>query len=161
MVHDILDPLHEIVHGSDDGETPSMPPMSSSREAGPDANFMAAVTTNAGLADVIATLVTGTYSFVGWGTGSTAAAATDTALETASAEARTDGTQSQVTTTATDDTMRVVATITSASTQSITEVVLFDASTAGTALLRAVHASTPLVNGESITYTVDFQLSPV
>lgn len=71
---------------------------------------------------------------MGWGTGGVAggpftAANTDVAAFTEAAEVRVTGTSSQVTTTTTNDTYQVVATITSLSNQTIAEVFLSDAST--------------------------------
>src|SRR3990170_3560866 len=73
--------------------------------------------------------------FVAWGTGVTTPAVTDTTIETAPGEARTDGTSSQQTTDVTDDTYRVVGTITATATRAITEVGLFTASSAGSMLV--------------------------
>ncbi|MEU1800890.1 hypothetical protein [Streptomyces sp. NPDC019937] len=63
---------------------------------------------------------------LGWGTGAGTAAATDVAPFTEAAEARVAGTSSLVTTTSTNDTYQVVGTITSASSQTITETFLSD-----------------------------------
>ena len=115
---------------------------------------MAIVIPTVGLAAITALLAASTNNYVGWGTGATAAAAGDTALETAAAEARVAGTQTQETTTVTDDTYQVVATLTSASSQTIREVGILSASTAGTLLLHANHADTALANGEAIAYTL-------
>lgn len=97
--------------------------------------------------------------FVGWGTGTTAEAATQTALVTPSAEARVSGTSSQVTTTNTNDTYQVVATITSASAQTIQEVGEFDASTAGTMTLRHLTGGNVLAIGDAIQFTIKITFS--
>jgi len=93
--------------------------------------------------------------FVGWGTGTTAENVADTDLVTASAEARTTGTLSVPVAT----TSRVVATITSTSTQSIAEVGRFNVLTKGAAnqqmLQRHVFTAIPLLNADQITFTLD------
>lgn len=66
---------------------------------------------------------------VGWGTGTSTAAATDVAMFIEAAESRVVGTSSQVTTTTINDTYQVVGTITSASGQTIAEVALSDSAT--------------------------------
>ena len=94
--------------------------------------------------------------FIGWGTGTTAAAAGNTGLETARAEARTDGTSTRQTTTTANDTHRVVGTITGAGTSAaITEVALFDALTAGNMFSRDTFAVVNVAVGESIEFTID------
>lgn len=94
--------------------------------------------------------------YIGWGTGTTAAAVTDTALETARAEARTDGTSTQQTTNTTNDTYRVVGTITCATTAAaITEVGLSDASTSGNLFLRGTFDVINVSVGDSIQFTIN------
>lgn len=94
--------------------------------------------------------------YVGWGTGTTAADVADTGLETARAEARTDGTSTQQTTTTTSDTYRVVGSITCAGTAAaITEVGLFDASTAGNLFLRGTFSAINVSVGDSIQFTIN------
>lgn len=66
---------------------------------------------------------------LGWGTGTQTAAVTDVSPFIESTEARIAGASSQVTTTTTNDTYQVVATITSASNQTIAEVFLSDSAT--------------------------------
>ena len=96
-------------------------------------------------------------NFLAWGTGATAEAAGDTALETPAAEARVAGTSSRVTTAETDDTYEVTGTITSGSTQTISEVGLFDASSGGNLYMRDAFTGVELNNGESITFTISVQ----
>lgn len=93
-------------------------------------------------------------TYIGWGTGTTTAAATQTALVTPSAEARVNGTKSRVTTTVTNDTYQVVGTLTSASTQTVSEAGLFNASTAGDMYVRGDFTGIALANGDSIAFTV-------
>lgn len=88
--------------------------------------------------------------YIGWGTGATAEAVGNTALATPAAEARTLGTMSSPSAAL----YQVVGTITSASTQNITEVGLFDATTVGVMMIRALFTSVPMVSGDSIAFTV-------
>lgn len=118
---------------------------------------MATVFTNTGKAKLVDALDNTQLTrptYIGWGTGTTAAAATDTGLETASAEARTNGTPTQQTTTVAGDTFQVVGTVTSTSSQTISEAALFDASTAGNCYVHGVFTGIPLGNGDSIAFTV-------
>lgn len=92
-------------------------------------------------------------NYAHWGTGAGTAAATDTTLFIASAEARVAGTSTQQTTTTTSDTYQVVATITSAGTQTITNFGLFDASTAGNLFLKGDFTGVALAASESIQFT--------
>lgn len=120
---------------------------------------MAIAFTHAGKAYVTSLLDGGSpaqMEYIAWGTGTTTAAESQTALVTPSAEDRVVGVTSQETTTQTDDTYQVVATLTSESTQEIAEAGLFNAASNGTMLIRADHAGIPLESGDSIQYT--FQL---
>jgi hypothetical protein len=92
---------------------------------------------------------------IGWGTGTTAPVDGDTALETASAESKVVGTSSVQTTSTTDDTYRVVGTITSASTQAITEAALFDDS--DILFMRGTFTAINVDNGDSIQFTMEGQ----
>jgi hypothetical protein len=119
---------------------------------------MALPIVNAGLAILAKRLIGGTPAqvepnFLGWGTGTTAAALANTALQTPSAEARVTGTSSNVTTNVTNDTYQVVGTITSASTQTISELGQFDAATVGNMLAHWVFTGIPLNNLDSIQFT--------
>jgi hypothetical protein len=111
---------------------------------------------NTGLEVLTALLIGGSAipKFIGFGTGTTAPVATDTALEIASAEARADGTVSQTTTNVSNDTFTVQGTIVcSTGEQAITEVGLFDALTAGNCFVRATFGEINLNDGDSITFT--------
>jgi len=98
-----------------------------------------------------------TQKFIAWGTGgATAEAIGQTALTTPSSEARTSGTISSPSAAL----HRVVGTITSTTaSQTISEVGLFDASTAGVMAIRATFTGIPLVTNDSIAFTLDLQLS--
>ncbi len=95
------------------------------------------------------------------GTGTTAAAAADTALQT---EATTNGagrgaaTATQVTTTVTNDTTQLVKTFTFTGAVAITEEGIFDSATAsaGTMLAHQVFAAINVVNADSLTVTHKF-----
>lgn len=98
-------------------------------------------------------------NYIAWGTG-TGAVATGTTLATAASEARTAGTSTQVTTTTTNDTYQVVGTITVAGAgKTISEVGLFDASSAGNMFFWADFTGIALNIGESIQFTLKTQLS--
>jgi hypothetical protein len=94
--------------------------------------------------------------WLGWGTGITDPVVGNTGLETAAAEARTQGTLSQPTA----DTSRCVGTITCAETgKTISEVGLFTASTAGVLIIRATFTGIPLLVGDRIEFTVDLTIT--
>lgn len=95
--------------------------------------------------------VSTTQQYVAWGTGGTAEAVGNTALATASSEARTAGTI----TSPSAALHRTVGTIVSTQTQTITEVGLFDASSSGVMMIRALFTGIPLVSGDSIAFTLD------
>ena len=94
---------------------------------------------------------------VGWGTGGLAggpftAANTDVAPFSESAESRTVGTSSRVTTTTTNDTYQVVGTITATGTRTITEVFLSDSASkpAGTTTVQAGSTAIASNSGTSV-----------
>ena len=101
---------------------------------------------------------------IGMGTGTTAAAATDTALET---EIKADGTAasgvhavptasvtfSNVTTTVTNDTMQAVGTVSYTATLAVTESGMLNADTNGSLLCRQTFSAVNVVSGDSIQFT--------
>jgi hypothetical protein len=121
---------------------------------------MANVVTNVGKA-IIAKRMIGSSptqtepKFVGWGTGTGTAAAADTALATEASESRVSGTGSTVTGSVTDDTHRVVGTLTAGGAKTITEAGVFDASTGGNLYVRSDFSGVPLNAGDSIQFTFD------
>jgi hypothetical protein len=123
------------------------------------ASLGATVVTNTGHAIVTNRIIgAGTIpQHIAWGTGAGTAAATDTTLFTESTEeARTSGTTSRQTTTVTNDTFRVVGTITVAtSNKTITNVGLFDASTSGNLYFKSDFTGLALLIGDSITFTIN------
>ncbi len=97
--------------------------------------------------------------FVAWGTGAGTAAAADTTLFTESAEARTTGTSSKITTTTTNDTYQVVGAITATAGRTITNAGLFDASTSGNLFVKTDFTGVVLATSDSITFTFKIQYS--
>ncbi len=104
------------------------------------------------------------FTAIGQGTGTTAANAADTALET---EKKADGTAasgvhalatasvtaSRVTTTVTNDTAQLVGTVSETATMAITESGVFNADTTGTLLCRQVFSAVNVVSGDSLQFT--------
>ena len=122
--------------------------------------FLFATFVNAGK-DIVTNRILGSGTepkYVAMGTGSTAEAATQTALVT-EVETRTAGTSSRVTTTTTNDTYQVVGTVTATATRAIQEAGLFDASGAGNMLVRALFTTINLANGDSIQFTFKLTFS--
>lgn len=96
-----------------------------------------------------------TGDFVGWGTGAGTAAKGDTVLFTEAAEARVSGTRSQPSA----DIIRWVATITSASGQTITNAGNFDASTSGNLIVHGDFTGIVLANGDKIEFTINLEIT--
>lgn len=122
---------------------------------------MAALVTNVGITKIIAALNGDAHTpptYIHWGTGSTTEAVGNTTLQTASAEARTNGTKSKVTTNTTDDTYQVVGSIVSAGTQTIAEAGLFNASTAGDLYVRGTFTGIALAAADAIEFTIKIVL---
>lgn len=119
-----------------------------------DGPAMALVTT-AGINLAMADFVTGAgthiaaFTYIDCGTGTTAAAIGDTALQTAAGTARVSGTQS----TPSAGQYRVVSTIPFASTLAITEMGLFSASTSGTMWDHRIFSALNVTSGDSVTFT--------
>lgn len=124
------------------------------------------IVTNAGKA-VVAGLLCGdgglaVFNYLEVGTGTTAAAATDTTLQTAitdSGLARAAATVSRVTTAVTNDTAQLVKTWSVTGTKAITEAGAFNASSAGTMLGRQVFSAVNVVSGDTFQLTYKYQLS--
>lgn len=101
------------------------------------------------------------FTYLEVGTSSTAVSAGQTALSAAitdSGLARAAATVSRVTTTVTNDTLQLAYTWTASGTKTIEEIGVFNASSAGTMLARALTTSKVMVSGESLqaTYKVIF-----
>lgn len=118
-----------------------------------------------GLKMVVDALVAaGTAKYVTWGTGVTQAAVGNTAMETIAAPYNTTaatGAISKATTSSTDDTYQVVATLTANGTVAITEVgILNQATVAGaTMFLRGTFSAINVNSGDSIEFTIKSQFN--
>lgn len=98
--------------------------------------------------------------YIAWGTDDGTIlplAITNTELGAAASETRATGTTSIVTTTTTNDTYRVVGTLTASAPRAIKEVGLYDALTSGNLFLRGTFAVINLEAGDSIQFTIDTQ----
>lgn len=113
---------------------------------------MADVYTDAG-EEITADIMDGTTAaptwYIGWGTGAGTAAKGDTTLFTEAAEARVVATTSQPAA----NQNRYVATMTSASAQTITNAGVLSASSGGTLLLKSDFTGIVLANGDKIEFT--------
>ena len=121
-----------------------------------------AVVTNSGLG-ILTNRIMGSGTepkYIGWGTGATEPAATDTGLQAAATEARATGSSARTTTTVTNDTYQVSGALTCAgSSKTITEVATFDASTGGNICVRGTFAGILLNVGDSIQFTIKIPLT--
>jgi len=120
---------------------------------------VANLVTNAGKA-ACAGLLTGDvvnfFDYIAVGTGTTAAALTDTTLETETATSgltRAASTNSRVTTDVTNDTAQFTKTFSVSGTVAVTESGVFDASSTGTLLARQTFSAINVVSGDSLTIT--------
>jgi hypothetical protein len=101
----------------------------------------------------------------GWGTGAGTAAEANTDLFTPADEARVSGTSSKVTTTTTNDTYQVIATIVAGAARAITNAGLFDGAGSGTPpsganlFVKADFAVINLATGDSIEFTFKIKFS--
>jgi len=120
--------------------------------------------TNAGLAQIA--LLAGDasavpFTYLALGTGTDAAAATDTTLKTETSDsglARAAATVSRVTTSVSNDTLQLSKAFTSAASAAVTECGIFNASSDGTLLGRQVFSAINVISGDvlTITYKVSF-----
>ena len=102
------------------------------------------------------------FTYIAVGTGTTAAAAGDTALQTetsTSGLARAAGTASRITTTKTNDTAQVSKQFSVSGSVAVTEYGLLNAASVGTLLARQVQAAINVVNGDTLTVTWKVQAS--
>ena len=116
----------------------------------------------AGLASRIIGAGAAAFAYIAVGTGASAVTAGDTALgaETVgSGLSRVLATLSLVTTPVTNDTARLATTFTVTGTVAITEIGVFNASSAGTMLCRTVFGALTVQNGDSLTVNYDVQAS--
>jgi len=123
--------------------------------------------TNAGLA-VVSGLIGDTgsetaFTYLELGTGTTAFAATQTALVTAitdSGLARASATVSQETTTATDDTLQLTHQWTASGSKTVAEAGIFNGASGGTMLARTkLTTARALTSGDTYTYTYSIVLA--
>lgn len=119
--------------------------------------------TNTGKAEAINLLgnvsTPAAFTYLEVGTGATAAAATDTALQTPITDtglARAAATVTRVTTTITNDTLRLVKQWTATGAKAVTECGIFNASSSGIILGRQVFSAVNVANTDTlqITYSV-------
>jgi len=109
---------------------------------------------NAGKAQVaglIGAVVSGAFGYVAVGTGTTAPASTDTALQ--SEVARVASTNTRVTTNVTNDTLQLQATFNFTASYAITEAGIFNASSGGVLLARQTFGAINVASGDSIIIT--------
>lgn len=126
---------------------------------------MANLVTNAGMAGVASRIggagSEAAFTYIAIGTGTTAAAATDTALQTeitTGGGARAAATVSRTTTDVTNDTARAVVTFNFTSTFAVTEAGLLNAASSGVLLNRQVFTAVNVVNGDSLQVTIDIDV---
>jgi hypothetical protein len=122
--------------------------------------------TNAGFAGIASRIngagaeAAGTYLAVG--TGTNAAAAGDTTLQTEitdSGLARVAATASRVTTTVANDTAQLLTTFTVTGTKAVTEAGYLNASSAGVLFARSVFSAVNVVNGDSLQLTYKIKVA--
>lgn len=121
--------------------------------------------TSAGLAG-IASRINGAgseaaFTYIAIGTGTTAAAAGDTALETeitTGGGARASATASRVTTDVTNDTAQLVVTFNFTASFSVTETGVLNAASSGTLLNRQVFTAVAVTSGDSLQVTHKFDI---
>lgn len=122
--------------------------------------------TNAGLAAVAGLVLTDVsvndFDYIAIGTGTTAANAADTALETeitTNGGQRAAGTGTRVTTTQTNDTAQLVVTFNFTGSFAVTEAGMLNAGASGDLLCRQVFAAINVVSSDSLQVTWKIQVS--
>lgn len=117
----------------------------------------------AALAGLLLTDVGGTaFDYIAIGTGTNAAAAGDTTLQTEASTngaSRVAGTGTRVTTSVTNDTAQLVCSWTFSGSFAITEAGIFNASSNGTLLARQVFSAINVASGDTLTITWQVQIS--
>jgi hypothetical protein len=125
---------------------------------------LAVAFTNAGCAIVTNRMMqAGTAPLrIGWGTGATPAAVTQTSLVSEAAPTtgggRVVGTEARTTGTVPNDTYQVAGTVTAVSSLAITEAALFDAASSGNMLIRGDFAPVNVVAGDSIAFAISLRI---
>jgi hypothetical protein len=127
-----------------------------------DAKVIHNIVTNTGLAGCASRLngagSEAAFTWIGLGTGTTAAAVGDTTLETditTGGGERSDATPSRVTTTVTNDTARLIETFNFTSTFAVTESGVLNAGASGVLLSRQVFSAINVDNDDSLEITWD------
>ena len=116
----------------------------------------------AATAGLLVGIVTDFFDYLAIGTGTTAAAAGDTTLQTEIASgggSRAAATLSRVTTSVTNDTAQLVYTWTFSSSFAVTECGVFSASSGGTLLARQVFAALNVASGDTLAITYKVAVS--
>jgi len=101
-------------------------------------------------------------TYLAVGTGTTAAAATDTTLQTEiidSGLARVNATASRTTTTVTNDAATLITTFTVTGTKAVTEAGVLNAAASGVLFARSVFTAVNVVNGDSLQLTYKIQVT--
>lgn len=130
-----------------------------------DSRLISNLVTNAGMAGV-ASRINGAgseaaFTYIAVGTGTTAANAADTTLETEitdSGLARAAATASRVTTDVTNDTAQNLYTFSVTGTKAVTESGVLNAASSGVLLARQVFSAVNVVNGDSLQVTWKFDV---
>lgn len=115
----------------------------------------------AAVAGLINGVITNFFEYIALGTGTNAAAAGDTALQTetsASGLARASSTTSRVTTDVTNDTARLTNAFAAGASVAITEAGVLDSAAAGVLLARQVFSAVNVVSGDTFTPTFNFDV---
>lgn len=124
-------------------------------------NNTVTTTGKAELAGLLNEVTSGGFKYIELGTGTTAALAANTALETpitSAGMARIIATTSRVTTTGTDDTARLVHTFTATATVSVTEIGVFDATSSGVMLARQTFSAKGMESADTLIATYSFKI---
>lgn len=130
------------------------------------ANIVHNLITSAGKAGVASRLngsgAEAAFTYLAVGTGTNAAAAGDTTLQTelaTSGLSRVNATATRVTTSVTNDTAQLQTTFTVTGTAAVTEAGILNAASTGTLLSRQVFSAVNVVNGDSLQLTYKVQAS--
>lgn len=102
------------------------------------------------------------FTYIAIGTGTNAAAAGNTTLQTeitTGGGSRTNGSVSRTTTTVTNDTARTVANFTFSSSFAVTETGLLNAASSGTLLNRSVFSAINVVSTDTLQMTIDISVA--
>ena len=118
---------------------------------------MATKLTDKGKEKMIAALTTSITQpkHIAWGSGSGTTQESDTTLFNEESEGRVEGTATIITTNVTNDTYKVVGTLTADGTKTITNAGLFDAASNGNLFVKGDFQGIPLNAGDSIEFTIE------